>query len=121
MTLPTESNFLGYAVFIAKKTRSRSADRTPLLAALRNAEVLVRSGESDEVAIFYAVAVEAPSVGPVAIHLAYHLILISLQARGRRFGSVTVDEMRRAFREVGDGTMRISELRDWIDERTTLP
>lgn len=121
MTLPTEQNLLGFAPFAAASARVRVAEAEPLRAALRIAEALVRSGESDEVALFYGLAKESQSIGPVAIHLAFRLIVQSLQERGRRFGGVTPDEMRRAFLEVGNGTMPIEQLRHWIDERTTLP
>jgi hypothetical protein len=122
VTLPSADSLAQFAVFVARRQRvDLPWNPTALLDAVRHMEALTRSGETDEVGIFYGLAVEASRIGPVAIHLALLLIMQTLQDRGLRFGGVDVAEMRRAFGDVGTGAMRLDNLRHWIADRTTLP
>lgn len=122
MTLPTLENLARYAPFAAlRKGIAAPWNSDALAAALRLAEILAAQGETDELALFYGFAKEAPRIGPLAIHLALRFIVQSLQDRGRGFGGVSIEEMRRVFVDVGSGGMNLEDLRSWIEERTSLP
>jgi len=119
VTLPTTENLASFSVFVARRYGVELVrDQLALGSALRNAEVLVTKGDLEEVALFYGIAKDAVRIGPVAIFLAFALIVQATQSRGKCF-KCDRTEMGFAFGAVANGSMAIDQLRQWLGDRTS--